>query len=169
MSRYRVGDPTDPYTDVGPMAREDLRDELAAQVAATLAVGGRAIVGGAAPDQPGWWYPPTLVEGAPLDAPMWTEETFGPAGVVAVVDDAEAALTLANTSRYGLGAALWTADLDRAADLAARLRVGSVFVNDLVRSDVRFPVGGVRWSGWGRELGPAGVRQLTNTKTVWMR
>jgi succinate-semialdehyde dehydrogenase/glutarate-semialdehyde dehydrogenase len=163
-----VGPPTDPATQVGPMARRDLRDQLAAQVAASVALGARALVGGHAPPGPGAVYPPTLLVDVPPEAPAAREELFGPVAVLEAFDGEEQALALANGTPYGLGASLWTADLDRAKRLIPRLEAGSVFVNGIVKSDPRLPFGGVKDSGVGRELGVEGLRAFTNVKTVWI-
>lgn len=168
METHTLGDPREAATKVGPMARRDLRDELADQVARSIAAGARCVLGGATPDRDGWWYPPTLLVDAGPGMAAWDDETFGPCAAVRVVDDAEAAIAAASASPYGLGAALWTQDRDRAAALAARLRCGAVFVNDLVRSDPRMPFGGTKMSGWGRELGREGMLQFTDVKSVWI-
>lgn len=168
LERVALGDPRDPATELGPMARADLRDELADQVARSVAKGGRLVLGGQVPRRDGWWYPATLVVEAGPGMPAWDDETFGPAAAMTVVRNDDEAVAVANANPYGLGAAVWTEDVDRGERLAARLEAGSVFVNDLVRSDARLPVGGVKDSGWGRELGREGMRQLTNTKTVWV-
>lgn len=168
MAAHRVGDPRDPTTQVGPMARRDLRDELASQVARSIAAGARALLGGATPEQDGWWYPPTLLVDTGPGVAAWEEETFGPAAAVRVVDDEAAAVAAANASSYGLGAAVWTADRERGARLAVELRCGAVFINDLVRSDPRLPFGGTKQSGWGRELGREGMLEFTDTKSVWI-
>jgi succinate-semialdehyde dehydrogenase/glutarate-semialdehyde dehydrogenase len=168
METHTLGDPREAATKVGPMARRDLRDELADQVARSIAAGARCVLGGATPDRDGWWYPPTLLVDAGPGMAAWDDETFGPCAAVRVVDDAEAAIAAASASPYGLGAALWTQDRDRAAALAARLRCGAVFVNDLVRSDPRMPFGGTKMSGWGRELGREGMLQFTDAKSVWI-
>ena len=168
MAAQRVGDPRDPATQVGPMARRDLRDELASQVARSVDAGARVLLGGAAPDQDGWWYPPTLLAETGPGVAAWEEETFGPCAAVRVVADADAAVAAANASPFGLGAAVWTADRERGARVAAELRCGAVFVNDLVRSDPRMPFGGTKQSGWGRELGREGMLELTDTKSVWI-
>ena len=168
METHTLGDPREAATKVGPMARRDLRDELADQVARSIAAGARCLLGGATPARDGWWYPPTLLVDAGPGMAAWDDETFGPCAAVRVVADADAAIAAASASPYGLGAALWTQDRDRAAALAARLRCGAVFVNDLVRSDPRMPFGGTKMSGWGRELGREGMLQFTDVKSVWI-
>lgn len=171
LAGYALGDPREAATLLGPMARRDLRDELALQVARSTAAGARCVLGGAAPERDGWWYPATLlVDSAPGQA-TWDDETFGPAAAVRVVPDAPdaaAAVAAANASIYGLGATVFTEDRDQGARVAARLRAGAVFVNDMVRSDPRVPFGGTRQSGWGRELGREGMLQFTHAKTVWI-
>ncbi|MCL4752701.1 MAG: NAD-dependent succinate-semialdehyde dehydrogenase [Myxococcales bacterium] len=168
LAAHRVGDPRDPTTQVGPMALRDLRDELAGQVARSVAAGARVLLGAEAPARDGWWYPPTLLLGAGPGMAVWDEETFGPAAAVHVVEDARAAVRAANASPFGLGAAVWTADREQGARMAVELRCGAVFVNDLVRSDPRMPFGGTKQSGWGRELGREGMLELTDTKSVWI-
>jgi succinate-semialdehyde dehydrogenase/glutarate-semialdehyde dehydrogenase len=168
VGALQVGDPTDRTTNVGPLARADLRDELARQVDASRARGARLVVGGAALARRGFFYQPTILDGVQPDMPAFREETFGPVAAVIRARDAEEAIALANDSDYGLGAALWTADLDRARALARQIEAGSVFVNGLVASDPRLPFGGIKRSGYGRELGVFGVREFTNIKTVWI-
>jgi len=169
MQARRVGPPGDPATQVGPLARLDLRDTLARQVAASLALGARALTGGSVPPGPGAYYPPTVLVDVPPGAPAATEELFGPVAVLSSFEGEEQAVALANATPYGLGASVWTADLDRARRLAVRIEAGSVFVNGVVKSDPRLPFGGVKDSGFGRELGPEGLRAFTNVKTVWMQ
>ncbi|MFM8980126.1 MAG: aldehyde dehydrogenase family protein, partial [Planctomycetia bacterium] len=169
LGALRVGSPLDPATQVGPLARVDLRDQLAAQVAASLAQGARALVGGRVPPGPGAWYPPTLLVDVPPGAPAATEELFGPVAVLAPFDGEEQAVAAANGTPYGLGASVWTADRERARRLVPRLEAGSVFVNGLVRSDPRWAFGGTKDSGLGRELGPEGLRAFTAPKTAWLR
>jgi succinate-semialdehyde dehydrogenase / glutarate-semialdehyde dehydrogenase len=168
MKETRVGDPRETGTQLGPLARGDLRDELNDQVRRTLANGARVTTGGHSLDRRGFFYAPTVITGVEPGMPAFDEETFGPVAAVTRVRDADHAVTLANASRYGLGASLWTRDLDRAEQLAQRLETGSVFVNAIVRSDPRLPFGGVKRSGYGRELGQAGIREFVNLKTVWV-
>jgi succinate-semialdehyde dehydrogenase/glutarate-semialdehyde dehydrogenase len=166
MAARRVGNPLDPTTDVGPMARHDLRDALDRQVRATVTAGARVLVGGTIPSGPGAFYAPTVLHGVAAGMPCFDEETFGPVAAVTVVADEAEALGLANASPYGLGASVWTADPVRAERLARGLDVGSVFVNGQVHSDPLLPFGGVKDSGYGRELGAYGIRELANVKTV---
>jgi succinate-semialdehyde dehydrogenase / glutarate-semialdehyde dehydrogenase len=167
-SALRAGDPLQPSTQIGPMAREDLRAQLEAQVQASVRAGARVRVGAKRGDAAGWYYPPTVLDAVTPDMPVVAQETFGPVAALQVVRDAEQAVALANASDFGLSTMLWTADLDRARALAARFEVGSVFVNSVTSSDPRLPVGGVKLSGYGRELGRTGMLELCNLQTVWM-
>jgi acyl-CoA reductase-like NAD-dependent aldehyde dehydrogenase len=152
--------------DLGPMARVDLRDELADQVARGVAAGGRVLTGGSVPDGPGAFYPPTVVGAVDPDSPLAREETFGPAAAVLRVPDEAAAIALANSSPYGLSSSLWTQDRERAKALAASIEAGAVFVNAMTASDPRMPFGGVKRSGWGRELGAFGIREFVNVQAI---
>jgi len=167
LEKVVVGDPMDPKTEVGPMARADLRDELHDQVTRSVDAGARCLLGGAVPDGPGCFYPVTLLSGVREGMAAADEETFGPVAPVIAVPDAEEAVALANRSEFGLGASVWTNDLDRGKALAARIESGAVFVNGLVKSDPRLPFGGVKLSGYGRELSEEGIREFVNIKTVW--
>ncbi len=167
LADLRVGDPRRDDTDIGPLARPDLLATLADQVDASVAAGARVMVGGA-PDGP--CYPPTLLVDVPTHSPAAREELFGPVAAVFVVDDEESAVALANDTRFGLAASIWTRDLPRAQRIAARLETGGVFVNRIPISDPRHPFGGIRDSGYGRELGREGIREFVNVKTVrWVR
>ncbi len=163
-----VGDPMDEGTDIGPMAQVSLRDELDEQVAASIEDGARVVIRGGRVDQPGAWFAPTLLTDVDPQMTSGREELFGPAASILPVPTVEAALAVANASDFGLGASLWTADLELARTLAPRIEAGGVFVNELVKSDPRVPFGGVKDSGYGRELGALGARQFTNAKTVWI-
>jgi succinate-semialdehyde dehydrogenase / glutarate-semialdehyde dehydrogenase len=163
-----LGDPMDEKTDVGPMARVDLRDELHAQVERTLSEGATLVLGGKVPGGPGAFYPPTLLADVTPQMTAGKEETFGPVAPLIVVDTEDEAIEVANGTEFGLGAAVWTRDLDKAHELAQRIESGAVFVNGLVKSDPRLPFGGIKQSGYGRELSQEGIREFTNAKTVWM-
>ena len=167
-AELKVGDPTDPETSIGPMARATLRDTLHHQVRRTIDAGARLILGGQVPDGPGCYYPPTVLDHVRPGMAAFDEETFGPVAAITRVADADQAITLANRTEYGLGAALWTSDLDRARRLTRLLDAGAVFVNGMVASDPRLPFGGIKKSGYGRELGAEGIREFVNTKTVWI-
>ncbi len=164
----RVGDPLDPETQVGPLAREDLRDALERQVAASVRMGARVVVGGKRRAGKGWFYEPTLLADVTEDMPVLTEETFGPVAALLRVRDADEAVRVANSSPYGLGAAIWTKDEDIARALARRIESGSVFINGMVASDPRLPFGGVKQSGYGRELSSFGIREFVNIQTIWI-
>jgi succinate-semialdehyde dehydrogenase/glutarate-semialdehyde dehydrogenase len=164
----RVGDPLDEATDIGPMARRDLRDGLLDQVDRSVAQGARIATRRTAAQMPahGWYVAPMLLVGASTTSPLFREELFGPvAGVWSFTTDAEA-IALANDSRYGLAAAVFTHDASRASAIAAQLQCGTVAVNDFVRSDMRLPFGGVKDSGYGRELGVVGMREFTSIKVL---
>ncbi|MGM0592884.1 MAG: aldehyde dehydrogenase family protein, partial [Halobacteriota archaeon] len=169
MDSYAVGNPIDDDVDVGPQARKDLRDTLHEQVRGTLDAGAEAVLGGEIPDGEGAFYPPTVLTDVPLDAPAATEETFGPVAAVFEVTDEAEAIRLANDSEFGLGASVWTADLERGERVARRLEAGCCFVNEMVKSDPRLPFGGIKNSGYGRELGRQGIREFVNRKTVWVQ
>jgi len=164
----RVGDPLDPATQVGPLAREDLREALERQVAASVRLGARVVVGGKKRAGTGWFYEPTLLADVTEEMPVLNEETFGPVAALMAVRDADEAVRIANSSRYGLGAALWTADEDAARAIARRIESGSVFINGMVASDPRLPFGGVKQSGYGRELSGFGIREFVNIQTIWI-
>jgi succinate-semialdehyde dehydrogenase/glutarate-semialdehyde dehydrogenase len=166
LAARRVGDPRDPATDVGPLARADLRDTLAAQVRRSVRLGARVALGGAARPGPGWFFEPTVLTGVQPGMPAFDEELFGPVAAVVAVRDADDAVRLANRSRYGLGASVYTRDAARGAAVARALEAGSVFINDFVRSSAELPFGGVKDSGYGRELGAWGARAFVNVKTV---
>lgn len=162
----RMGDPLDSQTQLGPLARADLRKSIHQQVQAALAQGGRLLTGGSIPDGPGNFYPPTVIAGLKHDAPIVQEEIFGPVALLFTFASDEEAVSLANATEFGLGASIWTRDLDRAQRMASSIEAGAVFINDFVRSDPRASFGGVKGSGFGRELGVLGARELTNAKLV---
>jgi succinate-semialdehyde dehydrogenase/glutarate-semialdehyde dehydrogenase len=165
VADLRVGDPRDEATDIGPMARVDLRDGLERQVRESVAAGATVLTGGAPLDGPGAFFAPTVLGGVTLDMPVMAEETFGPvAAVVAVADDDEA-VRLANATRYGLGASVWSRDPEHALAVGRRITSGALFVNTVVASDPRLPFGGTKRSGYGRELGEAGMLEFTNART----
>lgn len=168
MADLTVGDPTDPSTDIGPMARDDLLDELDQQVQETIGAGADVLIGGEPLDRDGNFYPPTVLENIPADAPAACDELFGPVASLFRVPSEDAAIELANDTEYGLGASVWTSDDARAERLAGELEAGAVFANDLVQSHPRLPFGGVKNSGYGRELGEQGIKAFMNEKTVWL-
>jgi succinate-semialdehyde dehydrogenase/glutarate-semialdehyde dehydrogenase len=164
----KVTDPMQRDSNIGPMARANLRDDLHSQVQRTVAAGAELKLGGKPVDGPGYFYEPTVLDRVTPDMAAFTEETFGPAAAVIRVKDTDEAIRLANATEFGLGAALWTRDLDRARKLARRIEAGAVFINGMVASDPRLPFGGVKKSGYGRELSAFGIREFTNIKSVWI-
>ncbi|MDY6890893.1 MAG: NAD-dependent succinate-semialdehyde dehydrogenase [Pseudomonadota bacterium] len=167
LEQFKLGDPTDPDTDIGPIAREDLRAQLARQVDATVAAGARCLLGGRVPDGPGFFYPVTLLVDATNEMTACQEETFGPVAVVLKADTAEQALLLANDTDYGLASSIWT-EPSRGEALAQEIEAGQVVVNGLVKTDPRLPSGGIKRSGLGRELGPHGILEFVNIQQVWV-
>lgn len=168
LAAVSFGDPYDPETKLGPLARRDLRRTLHEQVRQSIERGARLALGGEIPETEGFFYPPTLLTDCAPGMPAWDEELFGPVAAVQVIEDDEAAIVEANRTVYGLGASVWTADRARAERFGRALRCGSVFVNGMTRSDVRVPFGGVKKSGYGRELALDGLREWVNRKTVWV-
>ena len=167
MAALRMGDPMDPATDIGPMARGDLVETLSAQVADAVARGARVLTGGAPAAGPGHYYPPTVLVDVPRDSRAYREELFGPVATIFRVNDINEAIERANDTKYGLGASVWTTNAAERDRFVEALEVGQVFVNAMVASDPRVPFGGVKMSGYGRELGPHGIREFTQVKTVW--
>jgi acyl-CoA reductase-like NAD-dependent aldehyde dehydrogenase len=162
------GDPSDRKTKLGPMARADLRDALVKQIEETTSRGGRLATGGKKPARKGYFLEPTIVTDVAAGMPMFEQETFGPAAAVVRARNAEEAVALANDSKYGLGGNLWTRDVERAKRLAGNMETGNVFINGMTASDPRLPFGGVKRSGYGRELSYFGLREFTNVQTVWI-
>lgn len=167
LAALTVGDPSDAGTDVGPIARADLRDELHRQVRETVEQGAECRMGGELPDGPGFFYPVTLLADVKPGMTAFAEETFGPVAAVGRVTDLEEAIAVANDTDYGLAASVFTAE-PWGPDVAARLEAGQVAVNGLVKTDPRLPSGGVKSSGYGRELGPHGIREFVNAQQVWV-
>jgi succinate-semialdehyde dehydrogenase / glutarate-semialdehyde dehydrogenase len=166
LEALKVGDPTDPATDLGPMARADLLHGLESQVAASVAAGARILTGGKRLTGTGNFYPPTVLVDIPPDSPAACEELFGPVAAFFRVSGMDEAIRFANRTSYGLGASVWTADVREQSRF--EIDAGQVFVNVMVFSDPRVPFGGVKNSGFGRELGAHGVREFVNGKTVWV-
>ena len=163
-----VGDPLDEGTDIGPLANQQIRDDLADQVRRTVDAGARLLTGGQAPDRPGWFYQPTVLSDLPAGSAAACEETFGPVAAIFAVESLDDAIELANDSQYGLGASAWTGEREEADRLVAELEAGCVFINRMVASDPRLPFGGVKDSGYGRELSRFGIHEFLNIKTVGM-
>jgi succinate-semialdehyde dehydrogenase / glutarate-semialdehyde dehydrogenase len=169
MRNLTIGDPLDRANRVGPLARADLAETLDVQVRASVRSGARLAAGGERPKGIGFFYAPTVLTAVEPGMVAFDEETFGPVAAVTRARDAEHAVELANHSRFGLGASLWTRDLERAERLAGEIEAGAVFINGMVKSDPRLPFGGVKKSGYGRELSWVGIREFVNVKSVWMK
>lgn len=167
LQQLQLGDPALETTDVGPLARPDLRDNLHRQVKETIASGARCLLGGELPQNEGYFYPVTLLADVTNDMAASCEETFGPVATVIRAEDAEHALSIANDTEYGLGAAVWT-NAERGEAMARKIVTGQVAVNGIVKTDPRLPSGGVKRSGYGRELGPHGIREFVNAQQVWV-
>lgn len=169
VEQLKVGDPLDSAINIGPMARADLRDELDGQVQRTIAAGATLLLGGKKIDGPGNFYAPTVLADVKPGMAAFDEETFGPVAAITIAANAEEAIVLANTSDYGLGGSLWTQDIPRAQRIARRLETGGVFINGFPATNARIPVGGVKKSGYGRELSHFGLREFTNAQAVWAK
>jgi succinate-semialdehyde dehydrogenase/glutarate-semialdehyde dehydrogenase len=168
MEALEVGDPMLPGTDVGPLAMESTRDDVARQVRDSVAAGARVLTGGEPIDGPGFFYPPTILADIPEGAPAYREEVFGPVALLFRAADADQAIRLANDSDFGLGSSVWTRDQAEARRFIDEIEAGMTFVNAMVASDPRLPFGGVKQSGYGRELGRVGIHEFVNIKSVWM-
>ncbi len=168
VAKLRIGDPMRRDTQIGPMARADLRETLDGQVQRSIQAGAKLLHGGRRPERRGFYYEPTVLTDVMPDMPAFSEETFGPVAAITIARDSSEAIRLANRSQYGLGASLWTADTARAKVLAREIQAGSVFINGMVASDPRLPFGGVKRSGYGRELSEFGIREFTNVQTIWI-
>lgn len=169
MASLVMGNPRDEHTQIGPIATASVRDSLARQVRESVARGARVVLGGDATGLAGFFYPPTILADVPADSPAACEELFGPVATVFRVANRDEAIALANATPYGLGSSVWTRDAANAEACIAALDCGMVFINDMVVSDARYPFGGVKQSGLGRELGPVGFREFTNQKSVRIR
>lgn len=170
MAAKVMGDPMDKNTDIGPQARPDLRDELHQQVLNSIKLGAKCILGGELPATGYSFYPPTILTEVKKGMPAYDEELFGPVAAIISAEDEAEAIQIANDTLFGLGAAVFTTDLKRGEEIASkRLEAGSCFVNALVRSDPRLPFGGIKQSGYGRELGLYGIREFVNIKTIYIK
>jgi succinate-semialdehyde dehydrogenase/glutarate-semialdehyde dehydrogenase len=168
VGALKVGDPMDRGNQVGPLARADLVDALERQVRESVGMGARVLTGGKRLDGKGNYFEPTVLGGVAPNMPVFREESFGPVAALIRVRDAEEALQVANDSDFGLGSAIWTADVEKAREMAGRVEAGMVFINGMVASDARLPFGGIKRSGFGRELSEIGIREFTNAQTVWI-
>lgn len=168
LAALTVGDPREEGTQLGPIAREELREELHRQVTGTVEAGATLELGGQLPDGDGFFYPPTLLTGVRPGMAAFGEETFGPVAAVLAFDEIDEAVELANATDYGLAASVWAGDPERGHELALRLHAGQVVVNGIVKTDPRLPSGGIKRSGFGRELGPHGIHEFVNHQQVWV-
>lgn len=169
VEALRIGDPGQTDTQIGPMARLDLRDNLHRQISESIAQGAVPVTGCSPIEGAGFYYQPSILDHITPDMPAWHEELFGPVAVVIRAADDEDALRIANENRYGLGSSIWSRDTARAERLGARIQAGCTFINGMVKSDPRLPFGGVKASGYGRELSRLGIHEFVNAKTVWIR
>jgi succinate-semialdehyde dehydrogenase/glutarate-semialdehyde dehydrogenase len=169
VSQLQSGDPKNDATSIAPMARADLRKELHTQVERSLAAGAKLVTGGAFVGTQGAYYAPTILDHVQPGMPAFDEEMFGPVAAIIRVENTEEAIQLANLTHFGLGGSVWTRDTARGEALARRIHAGCVFVNGIVKSDPRLPFGGVKDSGYGRELSYHGIREFVNIKTVWIK
>lgn len=167
VRRLAVGDPTTAGTQLGPLARGDLRDALTQQVARSVKAGARLLVGGKEMDGPGYFYQPTVLDNVTPGMAVFDEETFGPVAAITAAKDDEDVIRLANATAFGLSVSIWSADRNRSVALAKRITTGAVFLNAVTASDARVPFGGTKKSGYGRELASAGIREFTNIRTYW--
>ncbi len=168
MEALRVCDPFDAGCDIGPLATEEIRSTLHEQVRRSAGMGARILTGGRLPEGPGYFYPPTVLDNIPKGSPAYEEEVFGPVALLFHVRDAGEAVRLANDTSFGLGSSAWTRDHAERQFFIENLESGAVFINGMVASDPRLPFGGVKNSGYGRELGSHGIREFVNIKTVWI-
>ncbi|PYJ71146.1 MAG: NADP-dependent succinic semialdehyde dehydrogenase [Verrucomicrobia bacterium] len=168
MRALKVGDPFDETTEIGPLATEQILQGVHDQVQKTIAAGAKLLTGGNRIHGPGFFYEPTVLVDVPNDSPAHRQEVFGPVASIFRVRDADHAVELANDTTFGLGASAWTNDREEQKLFGSELDAGMVFINAMVASDPRLPFGGVKRSGFGRELGAAGIREFTNTKTIWI-
>jgi len=168
MQNLKTGVPLDPETQVGPLARKDLVDDIDRQVQQSIEMGARLVLGGNRSDLPGFYYLPTILANVSKGMPVYEQETFGP--VVAIIDvkNEQEAISIANDSEFGLGGSVWTQDMNRGESVARKIYTGAMFVNGLTKSDPRLPFGGIKKSGYGRELSEYGIKEFVNIKTIWI-
>ncbi|MBE0647809.1 MAG: NAD-dependent succinate-semialdehyde dehydrogenase [Bacteroidales bacterium] len=168
FAALKVGDPMDPETQIGPMARPDLVDDVDRQVKESIRLGAILIAGGARYDRGGCYYQPTILTNVKPGMPAYSEETFGPLLAIIPASTEAEAVSIANDSVFGLGGCVWTKDVTRGEQIARQVESGAVFVNGMTKSDPRLPFGGIKKSGYGRELGSYGIREFVNVKTIWI-
>ncbi|MEY4067445.1 MAG: hypothetical protein RIQ44_657, partial [Actinomycetota bacterium] len=166
VEALKIGDPLDPTTQIGPLAKPSFVDDIDRQVRDSLAMGARLVTGGYRIDGPGSYYAPTVLADVTPDMPVFNQETFGPVLALVKAANTDEALELANTTQYGLAASVWTSNMELGIELGRRIDSGALFVNTIVASDPRLPFGGVKLSGYGRELSEEGLREFTNARTI---
>jgi len=169
MKKIIVGNPMDESTELGPLAREDLLLELNQQVQNSVKAGAKILTGGKRLERKGFYYPPTVISNVKKGMPAYSEELFGPVAIFIKAVDVNDAVRIANDTDFGLGASIWTNDIENAKKLATAIDSGAVFINGLVKSDPRLPFGGVKLSGYGRELSHYGIKEFVNIKSVWIK
>lgn len=167
-SKIKIGNPLNPETDLGPLARADLREEIYTQVQKSVSQGAKILFGGEKLDMPGYFYKPTILAEVKKGNLAYSEELFGPVAILIKAEDENEAIQIANDTDFGLGASIWTVDKEKAKKIAGEINSGSVFINGMVKSDPRLPFGGVNISGYGRELSHYGIKEFVNIKTVWI-
>lgn len=164
-----LGDPMQEETTIGPLATESIRNEIAEQVNKSVELGATIVTGGEIPERKGYYYQPTILKDLTPEMPAFREEIFGPVASVIIVENEEEAIQVANNSEFGLGASIWTQDIKKAKSMATKIDSGAVFINGMVKSDPRLPFGGVKKSGYGRELSHYGMKAFVNVKTIWIK
>jgi succinate-semialdehyde dehydrogenase/glutarate-semialdehyde dehydrogenase len=169
LKNWNMGDPLDEKTKLGPLARPDLVEDLLIQINDAVEKGAEIVLGGKAIEGKGNFFEPTIIRNINPEMKVYSEETFGPVFSIFIVNDEEEAISLANNSKFGLGGSLWTKDVERGVALARRVETGAVFVNGMTKSDPRLPFGGIKKSGFGRELSHYGIKEFVNQKTIWVQ
>jgi succinate-semialdehyde dehydrogenase / glutarate-semialdehyde dehydrogenase len=168
FQNLKIGDPLSQETQAGPLARKDLVDDIDHQVLQSIEMGAKLILGGIRPDHPGFYYLPTILADVSKGMPVYDQETFGPVVAIIPVKNEQEAISVANDSEFGLGGSVWTQDLKRGESIARKINTGAMFVNGLTKSDPRLPFGGIKKSGYGRELSGYGIKEFVNIKTIWI-
>jgi succinate-semialdehyde dehydrogenase/glutarate-semialdehyde dehydrogenase len=169
LRNLKIGDPLDPSTEIGPLATADVLSSLEEQVRKSVEAGAKVLTGGKRLERKGYYYSPTVLVDIPENSPAYREELFGPVALIFRARDIDEAIEIANDSTFGLGSSAWTNDPAEVDRFTSELQAGSVFINGMVASDPRLPFGGIKHSGYGRELGTFGIREFVNIKTVWIR
>jgi len=168
MKKYETGNPLDPSTNLAPLAGRNFAEDVHRQISVSIEMGASCLLGGLFPDD-GCFYPPTLLTNVTRNMPVFFEETFGPVVAVIIVSNDDEAIALANDSLFGLGAAIWTNNIERGERMGRRIDAGAIFINGLVKSDPRLPFGGIKNSGFGRELSHYGIKEFCNIKSIWIK